>query len=226
MKATDLKKRLIMETVIYASILGVMGAIALSLDTMSTSYDSQAQSLQSQSNQVTNEMMQLREKYDKVQKNSQLYEEMQKKSANDGLVINRDAVRAKFDDYKARFFLNNVHLTMQAVQDVSLPGAVAGAKPKSTMQQSEVSVTFDALNDEDVFGLLQAVESEFSGATKVTKFSIKRANKVTDSVLNEITKSGQAAMVQGELKFVWYGLKPQEVAPNTPAGANAPAPKP
>jgi hypothetical protein len=208
MKAADLKKRFLMESAVFAGLLVLLAGVALYLDSIAEAYDREAITLQSQAASVTNEMNTLREQFNKVHQNSVQYEEFLKKSANDGLVINRELVRSKFDAYKTRFFLSNVHLSMLAVQDAGASNPANKEKSTSNIQQSEVTVTFDALNDEDVYSLLQAIQSDFSGATRVTKFSIKCANKVTDAALSEITKTGQYSMVQGQLKFIWFGLKP------------------
>ena len=75
---------------------------------------------------------------------------------------------------------------------------------------SEVTMKFNALNDEDVYDLVKTLSEDLTGASRLTKFSVKRANRLTDESLLSITKTGAADLVEAELAFTWLGIAPIE----------------
>jgi len=225
MNYKDVKKQLLKETVLVVVVLGALSGGVWYLGSISDDYERQKSASESQAVALNSQVTSLREKYEKIQKNSDVYNEVVSKSAGDGLNINRQVLRKKFDMLKAQYFLNKAKFIMGAVEELK------GAKFKSTSNtvvDSEVSIECEAISDEDVYNFIQSLQQELPGVIRMTEFSITRLNRVTDDALRQIAEKGQYSLVKAELKFVWYGIRTQDSTnpPATPTNStdtNAPS---
>lgn len=207
MKYEDVKRKLVVEAGIIGVSLVVLTGLAYFLDVLNESVRQEKIQMETQLATVTNEKQTLQNKYEKIKKNIDLYREVANKYAADGLAINRQTLRKKINDFKSLYFLNDLTLSMGPIQDMT------GDKYRNNSSQivsSELTANFDALTDADIYAMIQAFQEEFPGSVKLTKFSITRVSKVTDDSLRTIAKTGQYSMVKGDMKFTWFGIKPQE----------------
>lgn len=209
MRYQDVKRKLILETSIVLLILAALAGLVYFLNALAEDYTLQTGQLKEQLTAVTNEVRTLQDKYHKTQNNMELYAQIAEKNENDGLSISRKLLRKKVNEFKPRYYLNDLAITMAPAKDLT------GDKYKyktGNMVSSELTVNFDALTDEDVYSLMQSMQDELSGAVKTTKFSITRQNKATDDSLRQIAKSGQYSMVKGSIQLKWMGIKSADTA--------------
>lgn len=209
----DIKRKLIIETAVIMAVTACFSGCTYFLTSVSDDFAQKKDVLTGQLATTTNEKQTLKEKYSKLQSNQELYEEVLAKYTADQLSVSRQFLRKKVNEFKPRYFLNDLSLTMAPAQEM------AGEKYRYTtgvIVSSEISVNFDALTDEDLYSLIQAMEQEFSGAVRITRFSITREQKVTDESLRAIARNGQYSMVKGSMQMSWLGIKPFDAAGKAP----------
>lgn len=209
MKTEGIRKRLFMESGIFAGILAALGGIIYFLGTVISDYEGQKTALSAQLAAVRQDKTMLQNKFDKINNNTDLYAQISGADAQEKLGISRQFLRKKINDFKARYFLNAFSLTMSPIQDLS------GDKYRfknTTISSSDLSASFDALTDEDIYSLTKALENELPGSIRITQLRVERAGKVTNESLRAIAKNGQYTMVKGDMKFTWFGIRPPEPA--------------
>lgn len=204
MRYQDIKRKLIIETSIILAVLSCFSGCTYFLTSVSDDFTQKKDVLTGQLATTTNEKQTLQDKYAKLQANQALYEEILAKHNNDRLSVGRQFLRKKVNEFKPRYFLNDLALTMAPAQEMTGEKYRYGT---GVIVSSDLSVNFDALTDEDIYSLVQAMEEEFSGVTKILKFSITREHKVTDDSLRAIARGGQHTMVRGTMQINWLGIK-------------------
>lgn len=212
MKYQQLKLQLIKESGILLGILAVIGGVTYYLGSVSDDFTSKNQALEGSVSAITGETNTLRDKYSKVQQNTSLYQEVMQKNAKEGLYINRQHIREKFNQFKNRYTLNNLRLSMAPVEQMA---DLKYKRKTSEIVSSNVTVSFDTLSDEEVYSLLDAMGREMTGAPKITKMIIARpAGGLTEEMLKIIGLRGSYPLVKGELGFTWLGIRPIEDDPS------------
>jgi len=215
MKYDIFRKKMLLETGMIAAVTVVLSGIVYGLTTVSDSYSTQNQQLKSQVDSLSNDAKSLQTKYQNIQKNMTLYEEIKEKQALGELTITRQALMEKFNLFKKRFFLSSLKISMSSIADAK----DASLKRKtSIVNSSEVTANIEAISDEHIYMLIKAMQRDLSGVSGVTKLSLSKTSGITESELRNISQNGPIAIVKGDMKFIWYGISPvDEKAP--PAGA-------
>jgi hypothetical protein len=206
MRYEEVKKRLWTEGIVVAAVMSVLVGGSYYLTTVHENSAHQNKQLETQVNTIVATMNTLRNKFSAVQQNADLYQEILRKSASDQLNISREFIRKKFDQFKARYYLSSLRISMQPMQE----RAAKNKDSANVIVASEVKAVFFALTDEDVYSLLEAMQQEMSGAVKITEINLKRRNPLTDDAIASIRKTGQAQLVDGEILFTWLGIKSTE----------------
>lgn len=206
MRYQSLRKKLLTEAGIVAAVVFFLGGGLYALDSMHDGKISENKTLESQLNAVTNEMNGLREKYVRVQKDIVLYQKIMAMDANDQLSLDSRAFATAFNGFKRRY---NLVLGYTATDAAPLEDPKY-KRSTSVIEARTVQVTFKALNDEDIYEFIQAVQKELPGASKITGFKLAKVSKLTDQSLRAITKTGEFTMVDGTLEFMWLGITPSD----------------
>lgn len=218
MKLPTIKRQLLREGGIIAAGLITLAGATYGLAMINDQYATQNRELENQVNGINSEINSLKEKFAKVKANTDLYQEVILKQENQELSLSRQALRQHFDMYKLQYFLGkDSRVNMPAIQEIKDPKY---KRNTFVAEISEVTVGFDALTDEDIYGLLQSLKQELPGAVKITKFSIARQNSLTDATIRMILETGQERLVSGAIQFTWYGIKSVDNATNTMAGSS------
>lgn len=218
MKYKIVRKNLLKES---ATIAGVLVLLAASLYFLISWHDDKEQenrNLQTELTSLKNEMQSLDSKYTNWRQNNSLYEEALAKNKSSELSISRGLIRDLFDRYRNQFALRNVSLQMQPVQPISLPEY---NRQNFNMVYSEVTISFDALTDLDVYRLISALQSDLSGKIKMLSFSVIKKNNLTKEAATDIATKGTVNMVSASMRLLWVGIAQAEEASG--GGANAPA---
>lgn len=205
-----LKKSIIKESSIFAAILLVLGGGVFFMLSVHDEYYQKKSKLDADANALSSQKTQLEGKYEFFQKNADLYKEIQAKTSSPGLYIDQESARSLFNIYRSQFYLSKLGLNMQPIIEST------DAKLKTTdfvAITSEVSVPFEAITDEDVYELMRGLQKNLAGFTKFTSLRMKKTGTLDDAALRAIKSEGAHRLVEGELKFTWYGMKSLE--PNT-----------
>lgn len=206
MRYQELRKKLLTEGTVVAALLMVMGGGLYFLDSMHDNQISQNRTLESQLNAVTNEMNGLREKYIRVQKDGVLYQKIMTMDASDQLSLDSRAFSSAFADFRKRY---NLVMGYSGTDSAPLEDPKY-KRASSLIEARNVTVNFKALSDEDVYELIQAIQKELPGSTKITSLKLNKVSRLTDQSLRAITKSGAYTMVDGTMDFIWYGIAPSD----------------
>ncbi len=207
-KARQLRRRFLTETGVMAAVLGVLGGGVWYLDGVSQAPTTESQTLEGQVNAITNEMRDLRSKFLRVQQEKSVYDEVVQNSVHGGLTINGQSLRDRFETFSGTGRFANLHVSMTPVQDTK---DIRYRRKDATICSSNVQVTFEAMSDEDVYGLLQDI-GQLPGASTITGFSLATNTALTEPVLQAIAEKGTYPVLKGQMKFSWLGIKAPEPA--------------
>ena len=223
MKQVDLKKKLIKEAAILGGILLCLGGIAYYLAMVEEEDTAANRRLKNEVSQVTNESNALREKYIRVQKDSALYHKILEMSASEKLSISRSTMQTKLSGFAKQHYLNGqLKLSMDSISEMK---DAAYKRPTNIIASTTATLNYEALSDEDIYGLIQSMQQELPGSVKITKWAISRESHLTDENIRLITKQGKYPLVKGAMEFTWYGIQPVDAPANPNMPPNMP-PKP
>jgi len=204
MKYQLLKKQLIVQTAILAALLAVMGGAVWYFNSIVDDYQGKSHLLEHELDAIETQTKALREKYIKAQTQLALYNKVINETRENGLAIGREVAMDKFAQFKSQYYLNELHLNMDAPQPV--PGAVY-TRGKSAIISSPVKTDFTTLSDEYVYTLIKTMTNDLPGSVKITELDLIRQADITDDILRSISQKGSSSLVKGTLNFTWYGIK-------------------
>ncbi len=219
MKYQIVRKRLLVESlaVVGALILGT--GILFLLISMHDEYAGENLSLQTKLTQQANELASMNDKYTKIQKHHDIYEEAKRKSQSDQLSVSKEIIVKLLREYRSLYGVKDVDIDMSTSKQ---PVSPVYTKGTARISYSEVSLTMEALTDEDVYNFVSAVYQGFPGAVKITSIKLKRENKFSKEMALQIANDGHAKLVSAEVKFNWFGIEAIEPADGTGGKPNAP----
>ncbi|NBO18985.1 MAG: hypothetical protein EBV03_07135, partial [Proteobacteria bacterium] len=193
MRYEPLKRQVLIETGIAAAVLTVLVAIVFLLASIRDDYINNNQSSKRILDTIDGEYNALKTKYSFIQQNAQLYEEVKKKQESGMLSINRQSVLDKFNQYKTQFSLSNLRLSVSPIAEMK-DGQYR--KKTSLVTSSEVSIELEALTDERVYEMLETMQQELSGFSRISRLTLARERKLDDDVLNAIRTKGVFPLVK------------------------------
>ncbi len=222
MKYDKLKRQSFIEAIVVVVVVLVLGAIVYLISAIDDDYDSSNKSLQKQVDAIDLEMNTLRGRFTNIQKNIDLYNEVKRKQEDGRLVINRQGVQEKFNQYKAQYGLNGMRMSVTQVQDVK---DVIFKHKNSNVNFADVTVGFDVTIDQGIFQLVNSLRDELPGVCKLIRFNVTQQRPLNEETLLEIKQKGETALVKAEIRFVWFGINSidPEKAASAPATATSPA---
>jgi hypothetical protein len=219
MKYSELKKRLLIESIVAAAILAVAGGVTFFLDDFSDDYKKSNEALKGNISTITNTTNALNAKYEKIQTNKALIKQILELQSEDKLNINPQMTQVLFNRLRDKYYLNGLHLSMLPI--VETPDA-RFKRATYSLVSSEDTISFDALSDEYAYSLIDAIQQQLPGSVEIANVKLTRTGTVTTANMHTIGTTGTAPLVKGDIKFIWFGIKPMESSDST----NAPKPKP
>ncbi len=208
MKHQVMRKRLFMESLVTLGGLAVASIVLFLLISMHEEYQAENLNMKTSESVLSNELASLNDKYTKIQKNHELYDEAKQKNQSERLATNPDMVSGMLRRYGARYGLKNITLEVSAPKEIDNPQY---KKKTAMMRYHEVLITCDALTDEDVYKLIESIQKDFTGSVKITSLELAREQKVTNEILIDIASKGHMRMVGVKLKFNWFGISPIDI---------------
>ncbi|MDE3016502.1 MAG: hypothetical protein KGI29_06240 [Pseudomonadota bacterium] len=214
MKYQEIRKQLLKESAAIATAVAVLVGVVYYFDAVEGNYQKESTDLYNQVAGIRNQTNRLYDQYSRVQKNTAIYREAMEKNANHQLTISRQAVREHFGKLRDRYYLNNVHLTMSPIT------AMAESQYKRNtvgMESSDITLSFEAISDEYVYDMLEAMQQELPGSSRVNQLTLTLTQPLTSGILREISQKGTFPLVSGKIEFTWFGVSPMELS-NSDAG--------
>ncbi len=216
MKYQIIRKRLLVESLFMGGGLALgVGALFL-LMSLHDEYQSDNLSLQTTMTQFNNEMASLNDKYTKIQKNHDVYEEAKRKNDSEELLTSDEKILKILRNYRSKFRLK-IDLNMSASKKIDSP---VYAKKSAVMTYNEVTLNIEAMTDQDIYHLINALQADFPGAVKVTSLTVTRESKVSKEALITIADKGHVTLVTAKLIFNWFGIEPVEAPESTEGKPN------
>lgn len=216
MRHSALKRQVLIELGIFLAVVVVLVAVVFLLASIRDDYIANNQSNKRMLDTIEGEYNKLKGKYSFIQQNSVLYEEVKKKQEAGQLAINRQSVLDKFNQYKTQYSLNNLRLSVSPIVESKDP---AFRRNTSLISTSEVSIELEVLSDERVYEMLDAMQQELSGFTRINRMTMARERKLDDEVMNNIRQKGTFPLIRTGIRFTWFSINPienPEVPPNAP----------
>lgn len=227
MKFEALKKRSLLESAGILAAVVVMGIVVYLLGSANDSYQASNESLQKDINAIDADTKTLRAKYSNIQQNLDLYMQVKKKQEEGRLAINQQVGLDKFKQFKSRYALSGLHMTVSPVQAVT-DGALK--RKNSAVNFSDVTMNFDVTSDEAVYRLIDSLHDELPGICKLIRLNLILQKPLNDEALLTLSQKGEYPLVRGEIRFIWYGINTTESveakAAGKPAEGKPDAPKP
>ena len=206
MKAQHFKKRILLETGIFAGALIGLAALAYFISVFNDDYAESNGAMQAKIQASEAEFQTLKEKFTFITKNADLYKEVQKKEA-EGWFISRQIMFEKFNQFRNQFDLSNLRLSVSPVQDMKDPKF---KRATNVVRYSDVSIELDTLYDENIIALLNAMQQELSGICIISRLSMSLQRPLDPSVLQAIGMKGTYPLIKALIKFNWYSINPVE----------------
>jgi hypothetical protein len=225
MQYAKLKKQVMVEGGIIMGVLLALGAIVYLLTSVQEDYVASNDALQKQVDAIDHEMNTLKGRFTNIQKNMDIYLEVQKKQADGRLAINRQIMLEKFNQFKTNYVLNGLRLNVGQPQEVK--DAIFKRK-NSSVNFSEVTASFDITSDEGAYELVDSLREGLPGISKLVRFNIILQKPFNDDVFKAISEKGSYPLVKTDIKFVWFGINytpPDAAKTDNPTDAKPDAPK-
>ena len=209
MQLQQFRKRTLYETTIFVSVLVAMSVIIYLLDMVNDDYIKSNTDAKTQVETIQRDFTALQQKYNFIVKNTDLYKEVEKKQQEGALLIGRQVMFEKFNQFRSQFDLSNLRLSVSPVQEIKNESL---KRQYSTVSYSEINVELDVLYDENIYQLLSAMEHELSGICVISRLSMSIPKPLDETVLKVISEKGTYPLVKTVIKFNWYSINPVETA--------------
>jgi hypothetical protein len=202
MKMSIVRNTLIKQSIIVTVALVVVIGVAVFVDSLNEQYAQEASTLKSETDAIVREVSALNAEYSEFNGNLELHRSIQQEIKDGRVALQQEALRRVFTKARERFVFDNFKA------NVGASSLREGEKYKRTTMQVnalEVSITTDALSDEEMYGLMQEIHKGFS-SIRFTQLKMDVNTPVDNTVLQRINESGFAPLVKAEMKFVWAGM--------------------
>lgn len=219
MKYHVIRKRLLIESLAVIGLLALGAGVLLLLISMHDEYATENLSLQTQVTQQANELASINDKYTRIQKHHDIYEEAKRKLQNDQLSVSKESVVKLLREYRNQYAIKDVSVNMSPPKQSASP---VYTKKTARISYSEVSLGMEALTDEDVYKFIGTIYQEFPGIVKITNIKVTRENKLSKEIALQIAKNGRAPLVSAEVKFNWFGIETLDSADDAGVKPDAP----
>lgn len=146
---------------------------------------------------------QLRMEYDEIQKEKVFFEDL----TNAGFFSDQDRilVRRRFDE------INRQVKVIRASYDIKPRQVVENKTAKKADYvelKSQISVSVDALDDNDFYQYIYLLENGFPGQVSVTSVDLQRKIDLSDTVFRAVETGIQPKIVSGKVDFTWDTMVP------------------
>lgn len=215
-KDAYLKKRILRDGIISAVILVALGAGGFVLMDYDDNAESQKDNVQGNLDSMHNEFESVRNQLGSSYE-VQNYYGVYVQNHNSDFSLNREMVAPLLAAMKEKYHLATLEDTIAPVTEV-IPDT--SQIKIGTLVKSEIKLTFTALTDSDVYGLIGSLQRDFPGIALMHSLSITRTGELTKNVLVDLNQHKISPLVKGELSFVWLGIRPK-MEDNTSAGGVA-----
>ena len=188
-------------------IMVAMCGAAFLFNDFSDDYEKSKEALEIKVKMITASTNALSSQYDSVKHNGTLLEKILQLQSRNRLGISLQTVKNRFNRLRDQYYLGNLHLSMAPIAEMQ---DADHKRASQVIVSSEVVISFTAVSDEYAYSLLNSIQQDLAGSSKITSFTLTRDGDVTNDALRVMSDTGTAPLVKGEIKFVWFGIKPIE----------------
>lgn len=195
----------IKDIVLYGVMVVAAGAIFMSVSWYHDSVMAEKQSLTSKVQGIASETRGLQEKIARARTTQAVYNSM--KDKNPELSLDREYAKTLLDSLK-----HENHLTTLAAKISAITPFNPSATDEKTKRliTADTEIHYEALSDELLLSFTNAVKYRLPGVVRLNSLSFERTGEVNRDILLSITRGELPALVKGDLKFKWLGVKSPE----------------
>jgi hypothetical protein len=204
MNAKELQKKLVIEVGALAAILVVCGAIVYSLSLVIEDYERESREIEMLVTKVSAEKSALRAKFDSTQENLDLYEEALKANPKAGVYGNRQESQEIFDKLQKIYGVNISRVILSPPHDMK---GAQYTRPTASVVASDLKLVFDISLDEYFYAMLDAIQNDLLGSTKITYVKLSRTEPFSDKAVAEIENTGVYPLLKGEMTMNWFSIR-------------------
>ena len=214
MHITKFKKRIVVESGVFLTVLLILAGGTYGLSMVNDDYADTNNQTKAKVDTIDHEYNDLNQKYNFIKQNLELYNDLVKRQSSGQLLIGRQLMFEKFNQFRSQYALTNLRLSVSPSQEVKSQRF----KRKTTgINVSGVGVDLESMYDENVFQLINAMQHELSGVCIFSHVTLSIDKPLDDTVLKAIATNGTFPFVKASIKFNWFSINSLEVPD---AGAN------
>jgi len=143
------------------------------------------------------------------------------KYRNSNLLLKRDEATQLMSAMRERNHLTNLSVVISPITDVT---ADFGQIKSGVVVKSEVKLSFGAVTDNSAYGLIEELEHKLPGIVVIQDIKLTRTAEPPRNLMTDLSQHKLAALVNGDVTFLWLGIRPNEdkaASPGSPLkGAN------
>ncbi|NCC22975.1 MAG: hypothetical protein EOM26_11035 [Alphaproteobacteria bacterium] len=198
--------RRIVVLLVLAAIAGLVAAgVYLYLEPQNVAAEREMRSLKSQVAAKRNDIEKVRAELDKLTEQKDTFEELRKV----GFFSQQDRLVAK-DRIEEIQELSSVLAVRYRIRPAEIETNPLIRKAKHVVLASPFEITVDALDDSDIYRFIYLLQTSFPGHASFDSVNLKRGAQVDDASLRQILTDRPVALVNGNLKFTWRTILPEE----------------
>ncbi|MEZ5690738.1 MAG: hypothetical protein R3D71_03610 [Rickettsiales bacterium] len=203
MKISDIRNKLIKQTVIITLILIFISCIIWYLLMVDSDYESEINGLKTEVNNFTRNANSLAAEYKEVVGLANKYEDIQDKQRKNMLIVSKTVLRDKVGSIRSKYNLD--------ITEVRMSGIVPSNKPEynrqtSFIESSVVDLKMNTLSDLDVLQFIGNLSKLFSGV-RINSLKMSVNSDIDNKVLLEVKSGGFFPVVKTELSFTLFGIR-------------------
>ena len=203
MKFSTIRNALIKQTIVVIIVLGAVIAPVIYANSLNEEYDQKIISLKSEADTIAKNVSDLFREYNDATNMMMTYSDIQQKRENKMLTVNKLALRDVIVGTRSKYAFANLDVNMGEVK----PREGGQSKLTTVMiEESPITINFNAMSDVDIFGLVEALQTAFVGFN-FTHMKLTLLKEVDNTVLLSIQQSGFEPLVNAKIDLVWAGLQ-------------------
>lgn len=226
MKLESERKKLILDAVKMAVVIGIAGGIYFATSMWAGSVDKEKQTISGQASQQQSEIGAMHSKIDNSGTSKKLYTSVVEERGNEDFEIDTDKVRDVLQELvkQHRISLSD-KLEYSAEHELKHPELTALTTPVFVRQDAKLR--FSAISDLHVYAFIDGLARKLPGVIRITQFKLTRKAPLDTDTIAQLAEGKQVNTVDAELTFDWFGFKPvPEKQEPAAAENNAPAAPP
>lgn len=201
------RKNLIATSIKSLMVVGFFCAIAVAAYIVLSTAEDSVGDLKNSERQAQNQLINLQQRNERAKTTLDLYQRLTLDSKAETQTLNRRNITQLLDRLKIKYRLDNLSLNLSPIRERT-EGVFA--KKTGKVLTANVSVKFSSISDRYAYGFITELADSFSGYLNIRTINVSRKSSVTEENLQQLMRSGNAELFDGEIEFQWLGLRVNE----------------